>query len=192
MTNEELKQIIAHLEEKLAQYEKYKHYTTILELEQDKKNLAAQLRQKEKDWQQQALHYKQTIQALKIERRKKIAQIASLLDEKNKLRAQNKQLTTAKNQLQQASTAKQSVSEQKLIAFFEQISQQLTSATKQLEQATNSLQQQAPLPSLSDLEAHTQDLFRQSVIVEKQLQAKLSMLQELEQQLQWMSENLEE
>ncbi|WP_107841555.1 hypothetical protein [Metasolibacillus meyeri] len=204
MANEELQQVIALLEEKLAQcqsklkrYENRENYSIVVELEQEKKSLAAQLRKKEKDWQQQVTHYKQTIHALKVERRKKLTQISSLLAEKNKLRAQ---LAATKNQLQQANTTKPSTTEQRLIPLFEQLAE----ATMKLEHVAAALQQQLENEQpekqgstsfsepLTALEHHMQDLFSQSVIVEKQLQAKLALLHELEQQLYLLSEGLEE
>lgn len=146
----ELKQTILLLEEELAKYQGVNEAISIVEqenkqLQEEKKELALELRKKEKDWQQQALHYKQTIQALKMERRKKIRQISSLLDEKNKLRILNKQLAATKNQFQQASTVKDSTIakiEQKLNLFIEQTSRQLTATTNKLERTTSSLQNQ--------------------------------------------------
>lgn len=211
----ELKQTILLLEEKLATYQGVNEAISIVEqenkqLQEEKKELALELRKKEKDWQQQALHYKQTIQALKMERRKKIRQISSLLDEKNKLRILNKQLAATKNQFQQASTVKDSTIakiEQKLNLFIEQTSRQLTATTNMLERTISSLQNQLlkyeseqPPPSseeptietLSTIENDMQQLFAQSVYVEKQLQAKLALLQEVEQQLAVLSDDLEQ
>ncbi|WP_107942677.1 hypothetical protein [Metasolibacillus fluoroglycofenilyticus] len=211
----ELKQTILLLEEELATYQGLNEAISIVEqenkqLQEEKKELALELRKKEKDWQQQALHYKQTIQALKMERRKKIRQISSLLDEKNKLRILNKQLAATKNQFQQASTVKDSTIakiEQKLNLFIEQTSRQLTATTNKLERTTSSLQNQLlkyeseqPPPSseeptietLSTIENDMQQLFAQSVYVEKQLQAKLALLQEVEQQLAVLSDDLEQ
>ncbi|WP_342558978.1 hypothetical protein [Metasolibacillus sp. FSL K6-0083] len=211
----ELKQTILLLEEELAKYQGVNEAISIVEqenkqLQEEKKELALELRKKEKDWQQQALHYKQTIQALKMERRKKIRQISSLLDEKNKLRILNKQLAATKNQFQQASTVKDSTIakiEQKLNLFIEQTSRQLTATTNKLERTTSSLQNQLlkyeteqPPPSseeptietLSTIENDMQQLFAQSVYVEKQLQAKLALLQEVEQQLAVLSDDLEQ
>ncbi|WP_342472526.1 hypothetical protein MHH70_03095 [Metasolibacillus sp. FSL H7-0170] len=211
----ELKQTILLLKEELATYQGVNEAISIVEqenkqLQEEKKELALELRKKEKDWQQQALHYKQTIQALKMERRKKIRQISSLLDEKNKLRILNKQLAATKNQFQQASTVKDSTIakiEQKLNLFIEQTSRQLTATTNKLERTTSSLQNQLlkyeseqPPPSseeptietLSTIENDMQQLFAQSVYVEKQLQAKLALLQEVEQQLAVLSDDLEQ
>ena len=211
----ELKQTILLLEEELATYQGVNEAISIVEqenkqLQEEKKELALELRKKEKDWQQQALHYKQTIQALKMERRKKIRQISSLLDEKNKLRILNKQLAATKNQFQQASTVKDSTIakiEQKLNLFIEQTSRQLTATTNKLERTISSLQNQLlkyeseqPPPSseeptietLSTIENDMQQLFAQSVYVEKQLQAKLALLQEVEQQLAVLSDDLEQ
>ncbi|KYG91980.1 hypothetical protein A0U40_03310 [[Bacillus] sp. KCTC 13219] len=211
----ELKQTILLLKEELATYQGVNEAISIVEqenkqLQEEKKELALELRKKEKDWQQQALHYKQTIQALKMERRKKIRQISSLLDEKNKLRILNKQLAATKNQFQQASTVKDSTIakiEQKLNLFIEQTSRQLTATTNKLERTISSLQNQLlkyeteqPPPSseeptietLSTIENDMQQLFAQSVYVEKQLQAKLALLQEVEQQLAVLSDDLEQ
>ncbi|WP_042473259.1 coiled-coil domain-containing protein [Bacillus ndiopicus] len=211
----ELEQTIRLLEEELEKYQdtmNTQESAKIIELEQEnkqlqeeKKGLAFELKKKEKEWQQQALLYKQTIQALKIERRKKIMQISSLLEEKKKLRALNKQLAASKNQFQQASTVKDSTIakiEQRLDIFMEQTTRQLTATTNKLERAANTIQNQLakyeaeesttlPDDSLSTLESHMQQLFAQSVYVEKQLQAKLALLQEVEQQLALLSDDLD-